>query len=69
MYCYCQSWKQNYIRIILGVCLVVLGIGLETQQTTLWGGQFEFEDGFANALGVGLGYLFVNLQKVKKSFL
>jgi len=47
----------------------VLGIGLETQQTNLWGGQFEFEDGFANTLGVGLGYLFVNLQKVKKSFL
>jgi hypothetical protein len=47
----------------------VLGIGLETRQTTLWGGQFEFEDGFANTLGVGLGYLFGNLQKVKKSFL
>jgi glycopeptide antibiotics resistance protein len=63
MYCYCRSWNQNHTRIILGGCLVVLGIGLEMQQTTLWDGPFEFEDGFANILGVGLGYLFVNLKK------
>ena len=63
MYCYCRSWKQNHTRIILGGCLVVLGIGLEIQQTTLWGGTFEFEDGFANTLGVGLSYLYVNFKK------
>jgi glycopeptide antibiotics resistance protein len=57
MYCFCQFWKQNPIRIILGAGLVFLGIGLETLQTTLGGKPFEFEDGFANTVGVGLGYL------------
>lgn len=63
MYFYCQAWKQNHIRIVLGVCLVILGIGLETLQASLWKGSFEFKDGFANTLGVGLGYFIGNLQK------
>jgi|GEM_PF-1493969 len=57
MFCYCQAWKQNKIRMILAVCLLLFGLGLEILQVTLWGGAFEIEDSFANILGVGLGYL------------
>lgn len=63
MYCFCQFFKQNHIRVIMGVGLVVLGIGLEILQSILWAGEFEFEDSFSNTLGVVLGYLFRNLGK------
>ena len=57
MYCFCLSLEKKIIQFILGFSLMILGIGLETLQVYLTGRRFEFEDGFANILGVAMGYL------------
>ena len=61
MYCFCLPWKQNHIRIFLGICFVLLGIGLEMLQT-VGGGLFELGDTIANTAGVVIGYLFTKLH-------
>jgi glycopeptide antibiotics resistance protein len=64
MYCFSMLWKQNHIRIILGVFFMMLGIGLELLQTPVGAGQFEFGDIIANTLGVVIGYLFTKFHAV-----
>jgi VanZ family protein len=63
MYCFCLIWKQNYIRIILGIFFIMLGVGLEMLQAPVGGGQFEFGDIIANTLGVAIGFFLTTLRK------
>lgn len=62
MYCFCLPWKQTRIRIFLGVCFVLLGVGLEMLQT-VGGSLFEFGDATANTVGVVVGFVLVHLRK------
>lgn len=62
MYSFCLFLKQDRIRTVLGICLVLLGVGLEILQAPMGGGQFEFGDIVANTLGVAAGYLFTKFH-------
>jgi VanZ family protein len=64
MYSFSLFVKQNRIRIVLGICLVLLGVGLEMLQAPMGGGQFEFADIIANTLGVVIGYLATKFHAV-----
>jgi glycopeptide antibiotics resistance protein len=64
MYSFSLFWKQGHIRILLGICFVLLGVGLEMLQAPMGGGQFEFGDIIANTFGVAIGYLFTKFHTV-----
>jgi len=66
MFCFCRSWKANRIQIIIGSGLIALGIGLESLQIAMGDDEsmkFEFNDIFANALGIVVGYVLASLKK------
>ena len=66
MYCFCRSWENKKIQLVLAFGLVVFGVFLEIQQASIAGADFEFEDSLANTIGIIIAYLFANLRNINK---
>jgi hypothetical protein len=54
---FCQIWRDAMHRLVITLCLIVLGIGLEFVQEVLpWHRDFAVADMVDDAIGVGIGF-------------
>ncbi|HZZ92512.1 MAG TPA: hypothetical protein VFE23_08115 [Usitatibacter sp.] len=54
---FAQIWKDLRHRLVIALCLVVMGIGLEFVQDVLpWHRDFAVSDMVDDAIGVGIGF-------------